>query len=54
MPIKDEMEELERRIGQMRALLRNVTDERAVKAIQDIIAEANRTLEARLRRSGER
>jgi len=50
--VKDETEELERRIVRMRSLLRNVTDERAVKAIQDIIADANRTLETLLKRNG--
>ena len=46
------MEELERRIAHMRALLRNVTDERAIKAVQDIIADANRTLETLLQSNG--
>ena len=50
MTIKDEMDELQQRIAQMRALLRNVTDQRAVQAIQDIIADANRTLESLLQR----
>lgn len=52
MPMKDELDELERRIARMRALLRNVTDERAVKAIQDIVADANRTLETLAKRDG--
>jgi hypothetical protein len=50
MPVKEQMEELGRRIAHMRALLRNVTDERAVTVIQDIIADANRTLDALLLR----
>ena len=54
MPIEDEMEELERQITHMRSLLRNITDERAVKAIQEIIADANRTLETLLQRNGKR
>jgi predicted nucleic acid-binding Zn-ribbon protein len=53
MSIEDELEELQRRIAHMRGLLRDVTDERTVKALQDLIADANHTLEKLAKRSGE-
>jgi hypothetical protein len=45
MVIKNETIELEERIVHMRALQRTVTDERALRAISDIIDESNRRLD---------
>ena len=48
MAVEQEKAELARRIVRMQVLLRTISDERAVRAINDIIAEANRRLEALL------
>jgi hypothetical protein len=49
MSVDEEKAELARRIDRMQVLLRTISDERAVRAINDIIAEANRRLETLLR-----
>jgi predicted nucleic acid-binding Zn-ribbon protein len=48
MPVEQEKAELARRIARMQVLLRTIADERAMRAINDIIEEANRRLEALL------